>query len=512
MPEVSGHIIDDYEIISLLGKGGMAEVYHARQHLAGRVQRDVALKLMTTELSGRAEFVSRFEHEAEMQMSLSHPYILKAFDYGKHDDTVYLVTELLSGGTLVDRIKQGPLSIDQISKWIEQIAPALDYAHSQKIIHCDLKPQNVLLDAGENAFLSDFGISRLISDIANANAEDERSVVGTPAYMAPEQWSGDPVNEQTDLYALGAMLFEMITGRVPFVGDSAYQVMRQHLYNPPPSAQIIRPGLPAAIDYVLNKALSKKPDERYQSAGALIADFKAVLRRFDRTVVLSELPVPEAEKPTKGPVVATQQIQLPLNNVSHQTHIQTAVEKLVSPTEVLHPPISPPNVKHLKPLARFVRESLGELYWSPGKQHLALIGGTRIWLHRVDMLDSEALIIDGHPVTITTVAFSPDDEILASGSLDAIIRLWNVASGTLISELMSHTAAVTSLAYSADGKILASSSDDGTIRLWDVHNQQCLAVLSGHSERITTITFSPNGAMLVSTSDDGAMQVWAIQT
>ena len=509
MADLIGHRIDDYEIVSLLGTGGMAEVYFAHQHLASHLQRDVALKLMITELSDHPEFVRRFEHEAEMQMSLSHPHILKAFDYGQHGDKVYLITEYLNGGTLVDRIRQGPLSLEQIRKWLEQIAHALDYAHGRNIIHCDLKPQNVLLDTGDNAFLSDFGISHLISDIANASGDEERSVVGTPAYMSPEQWLGDRLDLRTDLYALGVMLFEMLTGRVPFVGDGAYQVMRQHQYNPPPSAHLLRPGLPAAIDHILARALAKLPEDRYPSAVAIFEDYSAIIRRIDRTTVISADPL-SAAVPSDKPRVSTQRIQFPANYNSDPTPIPIDVNKLNSATERLHPPISRPNVQHVRPLAQYNRDGVSQLLWSPGSLHLAVVGEKQIWLHDVETLDAAPRIIE-HPTRITSAAFSPNDALLAFGGEDSAIHFWNTASGAHLNDLSGHSAAVTGLSFSVDGKLLASGSADGTIRLWDVNNHTCVAVLGEHTERLSEIAFSPTGTMLVSTSANGVMQVWAVQ-
>src|SRR5579864_775586 len=202
-----GQRIGTYEIVALLGKGGMAEVYRARQQLGGRVVRDVALKLIDARLSLTPEFIARFEREAQTLVSLSHPHILKVFEYGQQNDLLYLVMELLSGGSLAERVREGALPFDSVLRIADQIGQALDYAHGKGIVHRDLKPQNVLLDEVGNAFLTDFGIVKLINETTALTSSNVS--IGTPAYMSPEQWTGGTVDARSDLYSFGVMLFEM---------------------------------------------------------------------------------------------------------------------------------------------------------------------------------------------------------------------------------------------------------------------------------------------------------------
>ena len=273
MPNLVGQTLGPYALISLLGKGGMATVYRARQTLAGRVQREVAVKVIESELALNQEFVARFEREAQTIISLSHAHILKVFDYGQQGEMLYLVMELLSGGSLADRIRAGTLTWEDASRILDQIADAFDYAHSKGIIHRDLKPQNVLLDEAGNAYLSDFGIAKLLDETTGLTQSG--TAMGTPAYMAPEQWQGGKIDALSDVYSLGVMLYEMVNGQVPFQGDTPFRVMYQHLYERPPSVRSLRPDLPPGLDQVFERALAKSPTERYQSASALAADFKS---------------------------------------------------------------------------------------------------------------------------------------------------------------------------------------------------------------------------------------------
>jgi len=269
MENLIGRQLGQYEIIAVLGKGGMATVYRARQT---SVDRDVAIKVIRPDLTESADFVERFKREARTIAALSHPHILKVFDYGQQDDVAYLVMELLSGGSLSDYIHNKSLSVEEASRVLSQIAMALDYAHGRGIIHRDLKPQNVLLDDTQNSHLTDFGIAKLLN--ATTALTQSGMTMGTPAYMSPEQWRGDNIDSRADIYALGVMLFQMLTAQLPYKGDTPFAMMHQHVYEALPSLRSLRPDLPLAMDDVLAKAMAKDREQRYNRAGDLAEAFR----------------------------------------------------------------------------------------------------------------------------------------------------------------------------------------------------------------------------------------------
>ncbi|MCC7208053.1 MAG: serine/threonine protein kinase [Anaerolineae bacterium] len=282
-----GQRMGQYEILSQLGEGGMAVVYRARQM---SVRREVALKIISPSLAARGGFSRRFEKEAQIIASLSNPHIVKVFDYGvmhgfhwrltdaqvdPKTDLYYFVMEMLTGGSLSDRLEKGVIPLAQITRILEQMALALDYAHGRGTIHRDLKPPNVLFDDQGNAYLTDFGIAKLLGETSSLTQEG--TTVGTPSYMAPEQWASENMGPPVDLYALGVVLFEMLTGRLPYVASSPYRVMHMHLNDPIPSAFMINPELPPAVDGVIARAMAKAPEERFESAAALVSAYKDAL-------------------------------------------------------------------------------------------------------------------------------------------------------------------------------------------------------------------------------------------
>ncbi len=271
--EGSEQQIGPYVVTGILGSGGMATVYRARQTSVGR---DVALKVITGNHNADPEFGERFRREAETTARLSHPHILKVFDFGEEAGRPYLAMEYMTGGTLRGRIGATPLPVPQVLKWAEQIGQAIHTAHNQGVVHRDIKPENVLLDQNGNAFLADFGLARL-SD-ARANLTQAGTQMGSPSYMAPEQWHGADVTEAADQYAFAALLYELLTGRPPFRAASLPALMAQHLKAPVPSARAIRPSLPLAVDAFFARALDKAPDQRYADAAAMVDALKQSLR------------------------------------------------------------------------------------------------------------------------------------------------------------------------------------------------------------------------------------------
>lgn len=290
-----GMEIGQYRILSPLGGGGMATVYRAHQR---SMERDVAIKIIKPELANLKDFTARFGREAKMLASLSHAHILKIFDYGQHQDMWYLVMELLSGGSLADHITKGPLSLAFTLRLFDQIASALDYAHRRGIVHRDLKPQNVLLDDAANALLTDFGLAKLVNSTSGLTMTG--SAVGTPAYMAPEQWSSGAIDLRADVYSLGIMLFEMLTGELPFEGDTPFRLMHMHVYENPRSLTELKPNTSSDIEYIIARALAKQPDDRFQSAG----EMSNALRKAVTGITSSYV----AERPSSSKPVSTRNI------------------------------------------------------------------------------------------------------------------------------------------------------------------------------------------------------------
>jgi serine/threonine-protein kinase len=253
--------IGRYQIVAELGRGGMAVVYRA---IDPNIGREVALKLMPRELSPNPEFRARFKREVQTVGNLRNPAIVPLHDADEEDGQPYLVMALMSGGSLLDRLRQGPIPVPEAISIINRLAPALDEAHSKGIIHRDLKPGNILLDENGLPYLSDFGIVKLIE----ATSMTSRGVVGTPAYMSPEHFRGK-VTPQSDVYALGIILFQMLVGRLPFQAETPPEWMHAHIYDTPPSIRSINPSLPVAVDAVIGRALAKESTARFVTAGEM---------------------------------------------------------------------------------------------------------------------------------------------------------------------------------------------------------------------------------------------------
>ena len=263
----------DYRIEALVGQGGMGLVYRA---FDARLRRTVALKLMAPELALDERFQERFSRESELAMALEHPNVVPIYDAGKVDGRLYLAMRYVDGTDLRARLRsEGVLPPADALSIVRQVAHALDAAHSKGLIHRDVKPSNVLLDGNGHAYLADFGVTRRVAE-QGVHFTDGRSL-GTPAYLAPEQIEGRPIDGRADVYSLGCMLYECLTGTAPFSSDSRLATVWAHLEEAPPRASDQNRGLPEAIDAVIRQALAKDPDDRYATCAELAAAAEAAL-------------------------------------------------------------------------------------------------------------------------------------------------------------------------------------------------------------------------------------------
>ncbi len=290
-----GTVADGYRLVDVLGAGGMSIVYRGEQpEGAPRKPVQVAIKVLQSlpppQPAARARLLARFRREAQVAMSLHHPHIVPMLGSGEIDGQPYVIFPFIAGGTLAARLAQRsePLGFTEAERYAEQVAAALDYAHTHGVVHRDVKPSNILLDGHGDAYLADFGIAHLFeggihaleqpdgTDITSLTTTGE--VIGTPSYMAPEQFHGQPVGPATDVYALGIVLYQLATGRLPFTGETPIATGLHHLHDAPRDPRILRPDLPTPAAAAILRALAKAPEQRFSSAGDLAQAFAAGLQ------------------------------------------------------------------------------------------------------------------------------------------------------------------------------------------------------------------------------------------
>jgi eukaryotic-like serine/threonine-protein kinase len=264
-----------YVLEELVGAGGMSSVYRAHDQL---LERDVALKILHSSYREDEEAVERFRREAQAVARLSHPNVVTVIDRGEEDGHQFIVFEYVDGATLKDHLaKRGPLPPEEALPIAVDVGEALAYAHAHGIVHRDVKPQNVILNGNGSAKVSDFGIARSVD--VEKDVTQTGTVIGTGDYIAPEQASGRPVVPASDVYGLGCVLFELLTGSPPFSGSSFVDVAMQHIHAPPPSLLEQRPDVPPRIAAAVERALAKDPDDRFPSMDAFVAELRACLAR-----------------------------------------------------------------------------------------------------------------------------------------------------------------------------------------------------------------------------------------
>ncbi len=304
-----GKQIDAFTVQERIGQGGMATVYRAFQP---SMNRSVALKIISLNPTQgeRDEFRSRFAQEANLIASLEHIHILPVYDYGIVDNEIaFLAMRLLRGGSLSDLLSSGPLGLDRTAEIFTQIARGLAYAHSKGVIHRDLKPSNILLDDASNAYLTDFGLAKILEN--SEQLTKTGNIVGTPTYMSPEQLRGDPLDHRSDIYSMGCVLYHMLVGRPPFEASETnmVSVIYQHLEKMPPLPSQLNPIIPPGVEAVIMRALAKKAEDRFGNAAEMADHLNMALGRKISTATYPAVQVPAATQQT-----AKAEVSKPLNS------------------------------------------------------------------------------------------------------------------------------------------------------------------------------------------------------
>ncbi|HEX2040738.1 MAG TPA: Stk1 family PASTA domain-containing Ser/Thr kinase [Acidimicrobiales bacterium] len=338
-----------YEIVRPIARGGMADVFLARDQL---LDRPVALKVLFPELSVDRSFVERFRREAQAAANLTHPNVVSVYDFGEEDGTSFIVMEYIDGRTLTSIVRaEGPLLADRAAAIGADVAAALAFAHRQGVVHRDVKPGNVLIDGSGHVRVTDFGIARAAN--TEENLTQAGAVMGTATYFSPEQAQGHRVDGRSDVYSLGVVLYEMVTGHPPFAGDNPVSIAYKHVREDPPLPRSVNPAVPPAFEAIVMQAMAKDPALRYQSADDLRAD---LLRFRQGRGVMAGPPTQSVAATTVQPSVAADRT------------------RMVSATEVAPPPTSPRRTGAYIALLFVMLAALAVLLFLLGRT-LGLFGG-----------------------------------------------------------------------------------------------------------------------------------------
>jgi serine/threonine protein kinase len=338
-----GRTIGKYKVVERLGRGGMAEVYKAHQEALDRY---VAIKLMHSFLADDQDFLSRFKREARSMAALNHPNIVSVYDFDvEGKQTYYLVMEFVAGGTLKEKLealaRQGEqLSLAQAIRIVLEIADALSYAHGRGMIHRDIKPANIMLAEDGRAVLTDFGIAKMLS---GPSYTATGAMIGTPAYMSPEQGLGQPGDERSDLYSLGVLFFQMATGRLPFDADTPLAVVLKHVNEPVPTPNLLNPQLPQAIQNTITKSMAKNPDERFQTAHEMAQAIRGAVRSDDISLATALPAELLQDRPTPAPLATSAGLTRarPLRDATQAATPVAETAVTAGHTEIAKPPARP---------------------------------------------------------------------------------------------------------------------------------------------------------------------------
>ncbi len=310
-------VFGQYEILEKIGIGGMATVYKAYQR---KLDRAVAVKIMHQTIAQDENFLARFEREARIIAKLDHPYIVPIYDYDTYDNQPYLVMKYVDGQTLKALLRQGPIQPKEVLRILERVGSALQYAHEHGILHRDIKPSNIMIDARGEVYLMDFGLARITQSGESTMSADV--MLGTPHYISPEQAQGNKdLDSRTDVYSLGVVLYELVTGRVPFMGDTSYAIVHAQITENPPAPREINPNIPPSVEAVLLRALAKNRDDRYPSVKALVDAYRDAIHGASEFSPVMQIAPKEQTPANVQPNVMVAQLDKVIQNWAEESQI-----------------------------------------------------------------------------------------------------------------------------------------------------------------------------------------------
>ncbi|GAC1365093.1 MAG: hypothetical protein NVSMB44_25750 [Ktedonobacteraceae bacterium] len=473
MPDRIGQQLGNYHLTRLVGRGGFADVYLGEHIYLGT---QAAIKVLETRLV--QDEIAHFQHEARTIARLEHPHIVRILDFGVEESLPFLVMSYAPHGTLRQRHPKGTcVAMDTVVEYTRQIARALQYAHDQKLIHRDVKPENMLLGRNEEILLSDFGLAVVAQ---SSSRHKTRDVSGTIVYMAPEQARGKP-QPASDQYSLAVIIYEWLRGTRPFNGTYE-EVAVQHAFSPPPS--LCAPGytISRALEAVIMRALEKDPKQRF----ATIQDFAQALEEA------SHQGQAEATTASTGPALAT-----------------PSPQRIDMYTPSPSTPPTPSQSESIYSTEKTVNETIYAIAWSPDRRRIAYGGHQRVVEVRGTTTGAGTLAYHRHIGSVTNIAWSPDGQYIASASLDRTIQVWNALTGERLTTYEGHAGMVSALEWSPDSTYLASTSSgaDHSIHIWNAESGQNQCTYRGHNHWVRALAWSPNGRALASGSWN-EIQVW----
>ncbi|GAB3983378.1 hypothetical protein GCM10029978_089880 [Actinoallomurus acanthiterrae] len=480
-----------YRLRRRLGRGGMGEVWAAHDEA---LDCPVALKVVLSGEHADPGLVERLRREARTAAALRrHPGITVVHDIGDHDGRPFVVMELLDGRDFNALLAEHPggLTAGSAVSLMAEVAEALAYAHGNDVVHRDIKPTNLMRLADGGVKICDFGLARYAG--ATSGLTMAGGVLGTPAFMAPEQWRADHADARTDLYAFGATLYALLTGAPPFPGPSVELLRDQHLNSPPPYLRDRRPEVSPALDDLLQRLLAKNPADRPGDATEVTAALRDVLDHLESPEATSSAP------PARTPMMLPTAAIAPATAPDHEAARQDT-------------PRSGPSRRTL------ILGGLGFAVAATGAsaaaflvpdRHVAAGSKAAHTTNQDSTSPLKSFTLPGYTGGVHAVAFSPDGKTLAGGCDDHAVRLWDVATHTGIATFTGHTNAVHSVAFSPDGRTLASGSEDSTIRLWNVATHTAFATLTANTD-VGAVAFSPDGRTLAGSYEFGHIMLWDV--